>query len=64
MSQNSQSLLLFFDDPQLRSRSEHLLEALKDVDPDDLTPRGALDALYRLKGLLKGSKRAVLQSIW
>lgn len=38
MSQNSQSLLLFFDDPQLRSRSEHLLEALKDVDPDSSEP--------------------------
>jgi DNA mismatch repair protein MutS len=30
------------------------LAALKEVDPDDLTPRGALEALYRLKGLLKG----------
>ena len=38
MSQNSQSLLLFFDDPQLRARSEHLLEALKDVDPDSSEP--------------------------
>jgi len=34
MSQNSQSLLLFFDDPKLRERSERLLEALKEVDPD------------------------------
>ena len=25
--------------------------ALRDVDPDDLTPREALEALYRLKGL-------------
>jgi len=27
--------------------------ALRDFNPDDLTPREALDALYRLKGLLK-----------
>lgn len=38
MSQNSQSLLLFFDDPQLRVRSKHLLEALKAVDPDSSEP--------------------------
>ena len=38
MSQNSQSLLLFFDDPKLRERSESLLEALKDVDPDSSEP--------------------------
>ena len=25
--------------------------AFRDVDPDDLTPREALEALYRLKGL-------------
>jgi DNA mismatch repair protein MutS len=29
-----------------------LREALADVHPDELTPRAALDALYRLKGLL------------
>jgi len=28
-----------------------LLAALDAVDPDDLTPKAALDALYRLKGL-------------
>ena len=38
MSQNSQSLLLFFADPQLRARSERLLETLKDVDPDSSEP--------------------------
>ena len=27
--------------------------ALKDIDPDDLSPREALEELYRLKGLLK-----------
>jgi DNA mismatch repair protein MutS len=40
--------------PALDPAEAAALEALKDVDPDDLTPRGALDALYRLKGLLKG----------
>ncbi|HYH39762.1 MAG TPA: DNA mismatch repair protein MutS [Azospirillum sp.] len=29
-------------------------EALKAVNPDDLTPRQALEELYRLRGLLKG----------
>ncbi len=29
-------------------------EALKTVNPDDLTPRQALEELYRLRGLLKG----------
>lgn len=38
MSQNSQSLLLFFANPQLRARSERLLETLKDVDPDSSEP--------------------------
>jgi len=27
-------------------------EALKSIDPDSLTPRQALDELYRLRGLL------------
>ncbi len=29
-------------------------KAFKDVDPDELTPREALEAIYRLKGLTKG----------
>jgi DNA mismatch repair protein MutS len=29
-----------------------LLTALEDIDPDALTPRQALDALYRLKAIL------------
>jgi len=29
-------------------------EALREINPDDLTPRAALEALYRLHGLLKG----------
>ena len=28
------------------------LDELEDVDPDELTPRAALDFVYRLKGLL------------
>ena len=30
------------------------LEALTDIDPDNLNPRQALEALYKLKGLLQG----------
>ncbi len=33
------------------SRPSPALEALEEIDPDDLTPREALEALYRLKGL-------------
>lgn len=40
--------------PALDPAEVAALAALKDVDPDDLSPRGALDALYRLKGLLQG----------
>ncbi|MFG1401354.1 DNA mismatch repair protein MutS [Xanthobacter sediminis] len=31
-------------------------EALDGLDPDDISPRAALDALYRLKGLRRGAK--------
>ncbi|MBF0370199.1 MAG: DNA mismatch repair protein MutS [Magnetococcales bacterium] len=40
-------LSLFMEPPP-----EPALLELKAIDPDDLTPRQALDALYRLKGLL------------
>jgi DNA mismatch repair protein MutS len=33
--------------------ADPLLEAMKALDPDALTPKEALEALYRLKGLLK-----------
>ena len=33
--------------------SDALRDALKDIDPDSLSPREALEALYRLKGLGK-----------
>jgi DNA mismatch repair protein MutS len=32
--------------------SSAALEALAAIDPDELTPKQALEALYRLKGLL------------
>ena len=32
-----------------------LIEALGALEPDDLSPREALDALYRLKALSRGS---------
>ena len=32
-------------------------EELKTVLPDDLTPRAALDLVYRLKGMLGGRRR-------
>jgi len=32
---------------------EQLRRALEELDPDQLTPRGALEALYLLKSLLK-----------
>ncbi|WP_393978677.1 DNA mismatch repair protein MutS [Xanthobacter nonsaccharivorans] len=34
--------------------AESVLAALDDLDPDALTPRAALDALYRLKGVRQG----------
>jgi DNA mismatch repair protein MutS len=43
-------------EPQIdaRPQPEHLLTgALDDIDPDALTPRQALDALYRLKAMLE-----------
>ncbi|MEM1411354.1 MAG: DNA mismatch repair protein MutS, partial [Pseudomonadota bacterium] len=36
------------------ARAGALQEALTDIDPDDLTPREALEALYRLKDLSEG----------
>jgi DNA mismatch repair protein MutS len=40
--------------PKLSGSEAAALDELKAIHPDDLTPRGALEALYRLKGLLKG----------
>jgi DNA mismatch repair protein MutS len=33
-------------------RTDALRDALKAVQPDEMTPREALDSLYRLKGLV------------
>ncbi|WP_423196650.1 DNA mismatch repair protein MutS [Cupriavidus sp. H19C3] len=35
-----------------------LFEAMSDLDPDSLTPRDALDALYRLKALASGAAQS------
>ena len=39
--------------PQPAPSEAHVLEALDGIDPDSLSPREALDALYRLKSLLR-----------
>jgi DNA mismatch repair protein MutS len=36
--------------------NEALTDALADIDPDRLTPREALDALYQLKQLAANNK--------
>jgi DNA mismatch repair protein MutS len=41
----------------LQPAAEALLQALTEIDPDALTPRDALDALYRLKELAEVSVR-------
>jgi DNA mismatch repair protein MutS len=38
--------------PDERARAAQLRAALEAVQPDELTPRAALEALYKLKGLL------------
>ncbi|RZJ21880.1 MAG: DNA mismatch repair protein MutS, partial [Brevundimonas sp.] len=37
------------------ARSSAVEDALQGIEPDELTPREALEALYRLKGLATGS---------
>ncbi|CAK7027103.1 MAG: DNA mismatch repair protein MutS [Kerstersia gyiorum] len=39
--------------PAAEAEAHPAVTALSDIDPDSLTPREALDALYRLKGLLQ-----------
>jgi DNA mismatch repair protein MutS len=39
---------------QKKSGSSEVEEALKGINPDDLSPREALDALYALKKTLGG----------
>ncbi|CAG0957388.1 partial DNA mismatch repair protein MutS, partial [Anaerolineae bacterium] len=44
-----------FAAPEANEPAPHpALEALMDVDPDDLSPKQALEALYKLKGMLGG----------
>ncbi|MAK59751.1 MAG: DNA mismatch repair protein MutS [Ponticaulis sp.] len=38
-----------------KSLQDETLDALRDLDPDSMSPREALDAMYHLKGLLKQS---------
>jgi DNA mismatch repair protein MutS len=40
--------------PSAPKRSDALAEALAGISPDEMTPREALDALYKLKGLAVG----------
>ena len=40
------------DEPATDEKTETLVTTLADLDPDRMTPREALDALYRLKSLL------------
>lgn len=37
--------------PTMEAKSDQLYEALKEINPDELSPREALDVLYRLKSL-------------
>lgn len=39
-------------EPAISEEEQQALDALKKVDPDSLSPREALDALYELKQLL------------
>ena len=40
-------------EPDNEPEAHPALEQLASIDPDSLTPREALDALYALKGLLR-----------
>ncbi len=44
--------------PALATKPSPLDEALAKINPDDLTPKAALDALYRLKALVKKAQDA------
>lgn len=56
--ENPQADLLFSQDvvenPPFVARESAVELALSEIDPDELTPRRALDELYKLKRLLKG----------
>ena len=46
---SSNQLSLFVSDPCKQKEADPLQEALAEIDPDSLTPREALEQLYRLK---------------
>jgi DNA mismatch repair protein MutS len=48
---SSNQLSLFISDPCKQTKDDPLQEALAEIDPDSLTPREALEQLYRLKEL-------------
>ncbi|MEJ1364784.1 MAG: DNA mismatch repair protein MutS [Candidatus Sedimenticola sp. (ex Thyasira tokunagai)] len=48
--QQVSQLSLFSSEPVVE-KTEPVLDALREIDPDDLSPKEALNALYRLKGL-------------
>ena len=56
--ENLQADLLFSkevdENPPLVARESAVELALSEIEPDELTPRRALDELYKLKRLLKG----------
>ena len=56
--ENPQADLLFSQDvvenPPLVAQGSAVELALSEIEPDELTPRRALDELYKLKKLLKG----------
>ena len=41
--------------PAASTRSDALSETLAALHPDEMTPREALEAVYRLKGMVAGS---------
>ena len=52
--QGAVQLSLFLPEPApLPNQAEHpVCESLREIDPDGLTPRAALEALYRLRGMV------------
>ena len=44
-------------EPEAETDAERLKRALEAVNPDDLSPREALEALYRLKAVLGDGKK-------
>jgi DNA mismatch repair protein MutS len=49
--QQAEQMSLFASTPEVPPTTPPVLDALKEIDPDELSPRQALDELYRLKKL-------------